>query len=79
MATPHLRSARPSDLDDLAVLEVKGVQSPPRPIPANLTTAEADFTETMPVITLGFPGGRALGGVASGTVDSTPSFGFRNG
>src|SRR4051794_2466347 len=60
------------EVRDLAVLEVKGVQAPPRPIPANLTTAEADFYETMPVYTLGFPGGRAAGGVV-GNVKNNPA------
>jgi S1-C subfamily serine protease len=60
------------EVRDLAVLEVKGVKSPPRPIPANLTTAEADFYETMPVYTLGFPGGRAVGGVV-GNVKNNPA------
>src|SRR5262245_39059599 len=60
------------DVRDLAVREVKGVQAPPRPIPANLTTAEADFYETMPVYSPGFPGGRAVGGVV-GNVKNNPA------
>ncbi len=58
------------EIRDLAVLEVRGVQNPPRPIAANLTTAEADFYETMPVYTLGFPGGRMMGGVVGNIKDN---------
>ena len=60
------------EIRDLAVLEVRGVQNPPRPIAANLTTAEADFYETMPVYTLGFPGGRMMGGVV-GNIKNNPA------
>jgi S1-C subfamily serine protease len=45
---------------DLAVLEVKGVRMPPRPIPAEQTTTESEFIETMPVYALGFPLGSRI-------------------
>lgn len=37
------------EIRDLAVLEVKQVQNPPRPIVADQVNAEAEFFETMPV------------------------------
>jgi S1-C subfamily serine protease/regulation of enolase protein 1 (concanavalin A-like superfamily) len=47
------------EVRDLAVLEVRGVHNPPRPILADQTATEADFIETMPAYALGFPlGGR---------------------
>jgi S1-C subfamily serine protease len=58
------------DVRDLAVLEVKGVRMPPRPIAANLTTAESEFFETMPVYALGFPRGRMMQMVAGNLKDN---------
>jgi S1-C subfamily serine protease len=58
------------EVRDLAVLEVRGVKLPPRPIPANLTTAEADFYLTMPVYALGFPRGRAIQAVVGNIKDN---------
>ncbi len=50
---------------DLAMLEVKGVRSPPAPIRVNRAAveAEAEFSETMPVYTLGFPLGSMIQGI----------------
>jgi len=58
------------EVRDLAVLEVRGVKLPPRPIPANLTTAEADFYLTMPVYALGFPRGRSIQAVVGNIKDN---------
>ncbi len=58
------------EVRDLAVLEVHGVKLPPQPIPANLTTAEADFYLTMPVYALGFPRGRQMQQVVGNTKDN---------
>ncbi len=58
------------EVRDLAVLEVHGVRQPPLPIPANLTTAEADFYLTMPVYALGFPRGRSIQQVVGNTKDN---------
>jgi S1-C subfamily serine protease len=52
------------EIRDLAVLEVKQVQNPPRPILADQTSSEADFFETMPVYALGFPLGGLIQQVA---------------
>ena len=54
------------DVRDLAVLEVRGVKSPPVPILADQTAAESDFFETMQVYALGFP----LGSMIQGVVDN---------
>ncbi len=54
------------EVRDLAVLEVKGVTAPPRPILADQTSAESEFFETMPVYALGFP----LGGQIQEVVDN---------
>ncbi|HMB08788.1 MAG TPA: trypsin-like peptidase domain-containing protein, partial [Isosphaeraceae bacterium] len=51
---------------DLAVLEVRGITAPPRPILADQSAAESDFFETMPVYALGFP----LGGRIQAVVDN---------
>ena len=40
---------------DLAILEVKGVRQPPRPILAERPVAESDLFETMTTYSLGFP------------------------
>jgi S1-C subfamily serine protease/regulation of enolase protein 1 (concanavalin A-like superfamily) len=58
------------EIRDLAVLEVKQVQNPPRPILADQTSSEADFFETMPVYTLGFPLGGMIQGVAGNRQDN---------
>ncbi len=60
------------EVRDLAVLEVRGVKLPPKPITANLTTAEADFYLTMPVYALGFPRGRAIQAVV-GNINNNPA------
>ncbi len=46
------------------------MKQPPLPIPANLTTAEADFYLTMPVYALGFPRGRSIQQVVGNTKDN---------
>lgn len=43
------------EIRDLAVLEVKGVRTPPKPIAATESDVEASFFETMAVYALGFP------------------------
>ena len=54
---------------DLALLEIKGVRQPPRPISAEKTAAESDFFETMQAFSLGFP----LGGLIVGNFNSNPA------
>lgn len=54
------------EVRDLAVLEVKGVRAPPRPIVADQPNTEADFIETMHVYALGFP----LGGMVQEVADN---------
>jgi hypothetical protein len=57
---------------DLAVLEVKGVRQPPRPIAADQTAVESELFLTMPVTTLGFPLGQQIGQIANNR-DANPS------
>lgn len=52
------------EVRDLAVIEVKGVRSPPAPISAVNAIPEADLYKTMPVFALGFPLGRMIQGIA---------------
>jgi S1-C subfamily serine protease len=52
-----------SELRDLAVLEVKGVMNPPRPILADQTAAEGEFFETMPVYAVGYPRGEQINAI----------------
>jgi S1-C subfamily serine protease len=57
------------DAVDLAVIEVQGLRNIPEPLQADLTTAEGEFYETMPVYSMGFPRGAmmsAIGGNAKG-------------
>jgi S1-C subfamily serine protease len=56
-----------NETTDLALLEVKGVKQPPRPIPAEQTAVESEFFETMPVTALGFPLGEMIQGVVGRT------------
>lgn len=62
-----------TDVEDLALVEVKGVRQPPRPIVLEQAAAESALFETMPVFALGFPLGQMLGAAAGGSMNANPS------
>jgi len=58
------------EVRDLAVIEVRNVRMPPRPILADQTSAESEFIETMPVYALGFPLGSRIQEVVDNRVSN---------